>query len=314
MKGLELYDIARYLGVPQEIIDAKPDDGLGISGGDEDQLGAAYPILDKTLINLVQKGFDVDGAVGQLDDLPGIDGVPDETVRRLAERVLRGAHKRRGTKNLSRGELGLPDLSSICTKKRIAIYGGSFNPPGLHHHEVAKEIAKRFDLVIVYPCGRRSDKPSTNLVGLEHRKEMARIAFAGLPNTQLDLYDLENDVYTPTYYLQERYEKIFEDAELWYVVGTDLVAGGKDGNSDIEKNWTYGKIIWQTLNFAVIMRPGYAVSLDDLPPSSELIEFQQLVSSGTMIRERIGRNEPFGELVSRGVAKYIKKHGLYADH
>ena len=44
LKGLELYDIARYLDVPQEIIDAKPDDGLGIAGGDEDR-GRARPDL-----------------------------------------------------------------------------------------------------------------------------------------------------------------------------------------------------------------------------------------------------------------------------
>lgn len=311
MKGLELYDIARYLGVPQEIIDARPDDGLGISSGDEDQLGAAYPILDQTLVSLIQKGFNVDGAISQLDNLPETDGVPNEAVRRLAERALHGAHKRKGTKNLSREELGLPDLSEICVKRRIAIYGGSFNPPGLHHREVAEELAKRFDLVVVCPCGRRRDKPSANLVSLEHRKEMARMAFDGLPNTRIDPYDLENDTYTPTYYLQERYEKIFEDAEIWHVVGTDLVAGGRDGDSDIEKNWTYGKIIWQTLNFVVVRRLGYAILPDDLPPSSELLEFQRLVGSGTMIRELIKQNEPIDRLVLPEVAEYIKKHGLY---
>ena len=43
----EVYEIARFLGVPQEIIEALPTDGLyGDSRSDEDQIGASYPELE----------------------------------------------------------------------------------------------------------------------------------------------------------------------------------------------------------------------------------------------------------------------------
>lgn len=43
----EVYDIAKYLGVNQEIIDAAPTDGLwGDDRTDEDQIGASYPELE----------------------------------------------------------------------------------------------------------------------------------------------------------------------------------------------------------------------------------------------------------------------------
>lgn len=115
LKGLELYDIARYLRVPEGIIAARPDDGLGISGGDEDQLGAAYPALDRVMIKLIQSGFDTDGGRGQLEKLPAIDDVPPETVRNLAARCLNGAFKRRGSITLSRADLGLPEIGEIKT-------------------------------------------------------------------------------------------------------------------------------------------------------------------------------------------------------
>ncbi|MCB0424927.1 MAG: NAD(+) synthase [Mangrovimonas sp.] len=43
----EVYDLARYLGINQEIIDAAPTDGLwGDDRTDEDQIGASYPELE----------------------------------------------------------------------------------------------------------------------------------------------------------------------------------------------------------------------------------------------------------------------------
>lgn len=109
-KGLELYDIAEYLDVPKGIRDAKPDDGLGISGGDEDQLGAAYPVIDKIMISLIRQGFDPDGPLNQLDNLPVIPGIAEETVKKIAERSLKGAYKRKGAIMLSREDLGLPPI------------------------------------------------------------------------------------------------------------------------------------------------------------------------------------------------------------
>jgi len=113
LKGLELYDVARYLDVPAGIIAAKPDDGLAIAGGDEDQLGATYPNLDTIMISLIQKGFDTDGSREQLKSLPVIDGFDPKVVESLARRCLNGAHKRRGCLNLNRQELALDDFEKI---------------------------------------------------------------------------------------------------------------------------------------------------------------------------------------------------------
>ncbi|KKR07755.1 MAG: NH(3)-dependent NAD(+) synthetase [Parcubacteria group bacterium GW2011_GWC2_39_14] len=113
LKGLELFDVARFLEVPAEIVAAKPDDGLAIAGGDEDQLGATYPNLDTIMISLIQKGFDVDGSREQLKPLPVIEGFDQKVVENLARRCLNGAHKRRGCLNLSRKELGVEDFKEI---------------------------------------------------------------------------------------------------------------------------------------------------------------------------------------------------------
>lgn len=105
-KGDELPAIARHLGVPQEVIDAKPTDGLGIhEGGDEAQLGAPYPIVDHIIRSLQEKGIDLNGSPSQLSNLPKISGIDDCLVKKIAERAIRNSFKRKGPVILRRKDL-----------------------------------------------------------------------------------------------------------------------------------------------------------------------------------------------------------------
>lgn len=110
LKGSELYEIAKELGVPDEIIQAKPDDGLGVANGDADQLGAEYQDVDKIMITLINNGFNPNGHLNQLDNLPAVTGIDPKIVLKIAARSLYTAYKRIGTVNLSRKQLGLPPI------------------------------------------------------------------------------------------------------------------------------------------------------------------------------------------------------------
>ena len=113
LKGYELYPIARYLEVPQEIIDAKPDDGLGISDGDEAQLGATYPIVDEVMIGQIQQGLKINGSREQIESLIPLQGIKTETVFNLVKRALKNAFKRKGPIMLTRKQLGLVPIKSL---------------------------------------------------------------------------------------------------------------------------------------------------------------------------------------------------------
>jgi nicotinic acid mononucleotide adenylyltransferase len=79
---------------------------------------------------------------------------------------------------------------------RIALFGGSFNPPGLHHRHIAGRLARDFDTVLVVPCGPRDDKATTNLLPPVFRAALADMAFEGMPGVEVDLFDLEQDRFT----------------------------------------------------------------------------------------------------------------------
>ena len=190
----------------------------------------------------------------------------------------------------------------------IALFGGSFNPPGLHHRHIAELLAKEFDWVKIIPCGMRPDKA----IGAspEDRAEMSRLGFASVaPNVELDLFDVFNPRFTINAELEERFKKA---GETWHVVGTDLIQGGGIGKSYIQRVWSRGGEMWQTLRFAVLMRPGFSFIPEDLPPHCRLIQ-PGFNCSSTEIRKRIASGQPVGELVSANVEKYIKARQLYAS-
>jgi nicotinic acid mononucleotide adenylyltransferase len=103
----------------------------------------------------------------------------------------------------------------------------------------------------------------------------------------------------------------FPGAEIWHVVGADLVAGGRRGESEIQRTWTKGAAIWNDLRYAVLTRSGYGMSIEDLPPRSMLVDVSDLIGSSSLIRQRLARGEPTGGLLDPAVEAEVREQGLY---
>lgn len=192
---------------------------------------------------------------------------------------------------------------------KVAVFGGSFNPPGIRHRLVAEALVPHFDKIIVVPAGPRPDKGIANDVDPWHRAALADIAFRGVPKVEVDLSDLELGVFTSNDALQARYAG---QGEVWHVVGSNLTAGGGSGASAIQQAWERGPELWQELNFCVAARVEYDVHPEDLPPKNQLVQLAHPGSGDSAeIRELIFRRQPYAELVPPHVAEYIERYGLY---
>lgn len=191
------------------------------------------------------------------------------------------------------------------SQKRIAIYGGSLNPPHLGHVEVVRALANVFDEVIVVPCGPRPDKRVTNDLAPSHRATMADLAFGGIPKVEVDLFDLDRDVFTSNVEFEARY---MPRGEVHHVVGADLIC--KDGVCAIRDRWRNGESLWNTARFVVVKRDGYCVGPEVLPPFSMELDVA-LSCSSTDVRKKAFEREPFEHLVPPKVAAYIRRYGLY---
>lgn len=191
--------------------------------------------------------------------------------------------------------------------RSIAIFGGSFNPPGNHHAAIATRLAEVFDEVRVIPCGPRPDKPVTGSVPPVYRAALADIVFGGLAKVVVDLSDFEQEVFTRNHELQSRFEG---RGEVWHVVGADLIAGGARGESLIQRTWERGGQLWHQANFAVLKRPGFELDSRDLPPHSREVELF-VEGSSTVIRERLGHGTDVTGLLHPRALAYIERYGLY---
>ncbi len=190
---------------------------------------------------------------------------------------------------------------------RIAIFGGSFNPPGMHHRAIAELLAREFDEVRVIPCGPRPDKAVTGSIPAIYRAALCDLAFGEMQKVVVDLFDLEQATFTRNHQLQSRFES---QGEVWHVVGADLIAGGSSGTSLIQRTWERGAELWQSAHFAVLTRPGHEIDHQDLPPKSKLFSLQESGSSSA-IRDSLSRGDEVTTLVTPRVLDYIERYGLY---
>jgi NAD+ kinase len=192
--------------------------------------------------------------------------------------------------------------------KRIAIFGGGFNPPGVHHRALIPTLLANYDAVLIVPSGDgRPDKPGIVRTPTQDRLAMVNLGYGNIsPRVLIDDTDLTKGVYTRCWELQERYSRF---GEIWHAIGTDLIEGGAEGKSEIH-GWYRGQEIWREFNFAVFGRPGHPCRNEDLPPRSQLFQAVKDGSS-TEIRRRVAAGESIKGLVSFEVESYILAHGLY---
>lgn len=82
----DVYQLAKYLEVPQEIIDKPPRAGLWNNQTDEDEIGMTYELLDKILYRFIEKDNDANSIADELD-------IEVDDVNDIINRVNRNKHK-----------------------------------------------------------------------------------------------------------------------------------------------------------------------------------------------------------------------------
>ena len=109
---------------------------------------------------------------------------------------------------------------------KIAIYGGSFNPPHLGHVEAARSVARelRPDRFLIIPDREPPHKEmAEGSPTAEERLALCRLAFADVPGAEVSDLELRREgksyTYDTVFTLRERYP----DDELYLVIGTDML-------------------------------------------------------------------------------------------
>jgi nicotinate-nucleotide adenylyltransferase len=109
--------------------------------------------------------------------------------------------------------------------RRIAFFGGSFDPPHLGHIGIARaaQAALELDTVLFAPVGSQPLKPFGSAASYEDRVEMTELAIRGLPNFAISFADAPDPSGEPNYTIDtlHRLQAQFPSAQLFTLVGAD---------------------------------------------------------------------------------------------
>jgi nicotinate-nucleotide adenylyltransferase len=143
--------------------------------------------------------------------------------------------------------------------RRIAFFGGSFDPPHRGHLAVARaaRAALGLDRVLFAPVGAQPLKMHGATAGFQDRLAMTRLAIAGEPGFAVSLADAPNPSGAPNFTLetlQGLRAGLLPECTLYCLMGADAFFG--------LSNWHRAAEIPFVAPFIVAARPGQR--LDDL--------------------------------------------------
>lgn len=170
---------------------------------------------------------------------------------------------------------------------RLGFFGGSFNPITIAHVDLILKAIEDYSLDKVYFVPMNDKYQKQDLIPLNKRKEMIKLAINN--NSKLDIFFLDNDKETKAIDSFEKIDEEFIDDERFFIMGSDNYKKIADWK-DYEKLKKY--------NFIVLDR------------DSEKSYKTNNISS-TKVRESIKTNLDIKEYVSEDVEKYIKENKLY---
>ena len=191
-------------------------------------------------------------------------------------------------------------------KRRIGLFGGSFDPVHDAHLALARHARDELQLDELrwVPAGQAWQKARA-MTPAAQRLAMLELAIAGEPRFAIERCELQRQ--GPSYTLDTVRELQTEmpGAQLVLLIGQDQYAG--------LHTWAGWQDLLARVTLAVANRPGPLLAVDPEvqrhPHRALPLPLQDIAA--TDIRARVARGERIGHLVPPEVARYIDQHGLY---
>jgi len=196
-------------------------------------------------------------------------------------------------------------------QKRIALYGGTFDPVHIGHLEIARRVAKlsEIETVIFVPAQVAPHKVGRPVTEPIHRYAMLALATQADPQLVISTFELDAPDRRYTVDTVEHFQRELGDSnELFFIMGADSW-------SEIT-TWRDWERLLTMINHIVITRPGYEPS--NSHAGAERVVFTDAVMmdvSATNIRRMAseGRYEELSGLLPGPVLEYIRKYQIYRE-
>ena len=197
---------------------------------------------------------------------------------------------------------------------RVALFGGSFDPPHHGHIAIATAAADVFDLdtVLFTPVGRQPLKPDGTPATFADRLAMVKLACT--LDQRFDVSDLDapRSDGSPNYTVQTlaALHEAMPHARLFNLVGADSFLN--------LRRWHEPERLLELAEWIVVSRPGFPLanlsSLGLTPSQRGRVHLLQTVHedvAATNLRERLEAGDRCADVLDPAVFAYIEAHHLY---
>ncbi len=222
-------------------------------------------------------------------------------------------------------------------RRRIAVYGGTFDPVHVGHAAVARNLLELFGLdeVIFVPAFVAPHKRGRKVSPAFDRHAMLALATQGEESLRISTVELSAPERPYTVETLERFgETLGETARLFFVMGAD--------SWEEITTWREWERVLALTDQLVVTRPGYELPTDHVTeavrerivdvrgaergrvedeleqnegPRIYLTDAVNVKMAATDVRAAVARGDwdALDELVVPAVAEYIRKYGLYRE-
>ena len=198
---------------------------------------------------------------------------------------------------------------------RIALFGGSFDPPHRGHLAIARAAADAFhlDQVLFAPAGRQPLKRNGHAANYQQRLAMVALACNEDPRFLPSEIDAPKPDGSPNYTVDtlEALSAQQPTAEIYNLAGAD--------SFQHLATWRASDRLLDLAQWIVVSRPGIPLRLPDglhATPAQRahihLLDSVQEDVAATYLRERLANGDPCTDLLPASVASYITANHLYA--
>jgi nicotinate-nucleotide adenylyltransferase len=223
-----------------------------------------------------------------------------------------------------------PENKSALGKKRIGLFGGTFNPIHSGHLKAAAVVFRTcaLDEILFIPSFFPPHKESESVVSAEHRLRMVKLAVEGNSNFFVSDIEIKDRGKSYSILTLNKLRRIYPHALFFFILGIDAFL-------DIE-TWKDYRRVLDLCSFVVISRPGYHLSeagkvlgkkyrdrIQELQKTNTIggaqndchkifiLPFEALDVSSTEIRERLKKGLSIKGKVPPSVNEYIMRNKLY---
>lgn len=199
--------------------------------------------------------------------------------------------------------------------RRIAMYGGSFNPIHNAHTAIASAFVKKLklDKLLFVPTATPPHKSSSEIIDAKHRLQMCRLAAKNIKKSEACDIEVVRQGKSYTVDTLRELSELYPDSELYLIMGADMFTTLLE--------WRQPEEIFKLATVCTVPRNDdditalseYAEKYKAMGAKTCVLDMKRIDISSTQVRGNLFADKSVSKLVCPAVAKYIYANYLYMD-